>query len=73
MVKVTLQIELPDELAQEWMQYVRNFDTKHDPNHEGKVKLQMLCDSDWPAERMQAMLQAVSPSPRFNYSKEFDS
>jgi hypothetical protein len=72
-MKIHLRIELADELAGEFMQAIRDFDTKHDPGHENKVKVEMMIESDWPAEQMAALLQAVKPAPAFTVIKRFDS
>ena len=41
-MKITLSVTLPDDLAQEFLQAIRDFDTKYDPNHEDKIIVQML-------------------------------
>jgi hypothetical protein len=54
------------------MQHIRDFDMKHDPNHEGRVQFESLIDSDWPAEKMAAMLNSVAPRPKYVEGKRTD-
>jgi hypothetical protein len=65
-VKVTLSIELPDALALDFMQAIRDFDMKHDPNHEGLVKVQALSESDLPLIEMQKIFQSMEPPPGYS-------
>ena len=71
-MKIVMQVELPDELAHAFLQTVRNFDLRHDPRHEGTIKIQQLLECDWPAEQMQAMLQTVMPTAKM-FTKKCDS
>lgn len=64
-MKISLTIEFPDELAQEFMQLVRTFDAKHDPRHQGAVKVTMLNQSDLTIEKMTAVLESLDPPPDF--------
>jgi hypothetical protein len=64
MIKVVFRVTVPDELFQPLMQAIRDFDMKHDPNHEGKVHFESLTESDWPVERMAKVLKAVEPTPQ---------
>jgi hypothetical protein len=72
MIKVVFRISVPDELVQELFQAIRDFDTKHDPDHEGKVQIEALTETDWPVEKMAAILNAVSPAPEYTYVKKLD-
>ena len=61
-MKISLTIDLPDELAQDFLQLIRVFDRKHDPNHEGKVKITWFGKSDdMPVEKMKAIIESVDP------------
>ena len=60
-MKISLMIEFPDELAQEFMQMIRTFDAKHDPNHEGIVKISWLGESEMPVEKIKILMEAVDP------------
>ncbi len=44
-MKISLTIEFPDALAEEFVQLIRNFDVKHDPRHEDIVKLCWVVES----------------------------
>jgi hypothetical protein len=72
MIKAVFQVTLPDELLQPFMQMVRDFDMKHDPDHEGKVHFEILTDSNWPAEKMVEVMNAISPRPAHMYFEKFD-
>jgi hypothetical protein len=72
MIKVVVRVTLPDELLQAFFQAIRDFDMKHDPNHEGKVQFEALTEADWPAEKMAEVLNAVSPAPEYTYVKKLD-
>jgi hypothetical protein len=72
MIKVVFRVTVPDELLQDLMQTIRDFDMKHDPNHEGKVHFEALTEANWPAEKMAAILNAVSPPPKHTYVKKLD-
>lgn len=67
MVKVVFRVTVPDELLGALFQAIRDFDIKHDPDHEGKVQFESLVDSDWPAKRMAEVMSAIAPPPAFMY------
>ena len=68
-MKVYLRVDLPEELVREFLQAIRDFDMKHDPAHEGRVHTDMLGESDWPKEKMAAMMRSISPPPEFFYDR----
>ena len=71
-MKVYLRVDLPDELLGEFMQAIRDFDVKHDPNHEGRVHFESLAESDWPLEKMAKIFKAITPQPAFFYTVKLD-
>ena len=73
MAKVVFRVTLPDELVQSLVQAIRDWDMKHDPNHEGKVHTETLLETDWPMEQAQAMFSLISPPMAINVVKKFDS
>jgi hypothetical protein len=66
-MKIVFRVTLPDELLQPFMQTIRDFDVRHDPDHEGKVHFESLIESDWPVDRMAGVLSAISPRPAHMY------
>jgi len=69
-MKISLTIELPDDLAQDFLQSIRIFDMKHDPNHEGKIKVAWFGKSDdMPFEKLTAIMESVDPP--FEFMKTF--
>jgi hypothetical protein len=70
MIKVVLRTTLHDDLFQSFMQVIRDFDMKHDPNREGKVHFELLGESDWPAEKMAEVLRSVTPTPKHFVAKK---
>lgn len=64
-MKIHFEIELPDELGPTFLQYMRDFDTRHDPQHEGKVKMAMTTESHHSVEEMKAILDGIRPRPEF--------
>ncbi len=73
MVKLVFRVTLPDELVQSLLQALRDWDMKHDPNHEGKVQTEQLLEADWPVERMEAMFASINPPMAFKATMKFDS
>jgi len=72
MIEVVFRASMPDELLLQFIQVIRDFDMKHDPDHTDKIKFEMLTDSDWPADKMTAVLQAVQPQPKFLFVRKFE-
>jgi hypothetical protein len=67
---ISLMIDLPDDLAQDFLQSIRVFDMKHDPNREGKVKIAWFGKSkDIPFEELKAIMESVDPP--FEFIKTF--
>lgn len=65
-MEISVTINLPDELVQEFLQSIRVFDMKHDPNHEGKVKITGFGKSDdMPVEKIKAIIESVDPPFEF--------
>jgi hypothetical protein len=61
-MKISLTIELPDDLAQDFLQSIRIFDMKHDPNHKGKIKVAWFGQSDeMPLEKLTAIMESIDP------------
>lgn len=63
-MKITLSVELPDELAPEFLQTIRDFDMKYDPEHSNKVIFKMLAKSDLSVEEMEKILGGITPKPQ---------
>jgi hypothetical protein len=67
-VKTVIRVTLPDELLQAFYQAIRDFDTRHDPDHEGMIHIEMLTEADWPAEKMAEVMSSVDPKPKYLYT-----
>jgi hypothetical protein len=64
MGKTTVEIKghLPDELVQEFMQYIRDYDTKYDEGHESKVHFELnIFASDMSVERLRDIFASLKP------------
>lgn len=72
-MKITLSVTLPDDLAPEFLQTIRDFDTKHDPNHENKIIILMLTEGHRTAEQMAAVLNALRPRMEHMHTFKLDS
>lgn len=72
-MKITLSITLPDDLAQKFMQHIRDFDTKYDPHHEDKVLIQMLGVGDQTAEQMEEFFGTIRPRLELMHTFKADS
>ena len=64
-MKISLTIEFPDALAEEFVQLIRNFDVKHDPRHEDIVKLCWVMEGNVGIKRMQEVLGSIDPPAAF--------
>jgi hypothetical protein len=64
-MKILLEVQIPDELATELMQAMRDFDMKYDPKHEGKVQVRLLMRSDHSLEEMDEMFNTIKPMPKY--------
>jgi hypothetical protein len=71
-MKILLSIELPEELAREFWQQLRDFDMKHDPRREGKIDVRALSESSHSAEEMETILRTLSPPPKHMRTIRFD-
>jgi hypothetical protein len=69
MAKVLVSVEMPEALVQKFLQWVRDFDTKHDPNHEDKIKIAMLVQADKSVDEMLTTFNSISPG--FPYTEFF--
>jgi len=58
---MSLKVTIPDDLAKEFLQMIRDFDTKHDPNHEDKVTLQVFAEGGLTVEEMSEILDSMTP------------
>ena len=72
-MKINLTVELPNELAQAFMQTLRDFDVKHDPEHLGIIKLSTLLAGELTAEEATTMLLGITPTPKYLSVKRMDS
>lgn len=73
-MKVTCVFEIPDELYQPLLQHIRDFDTKHDPDHEDKVKCYTLAEgSSMDTEEIMKAMMSISPPPQYVKERKFDS
>jgi hypothetical protein len=65
-MKIHFTADLPDELAQEFLQHLRDFDMKHDPNHENKIKMYIFPEGKCPtAEDAVKLMMSMNPPPQF--------
>jgi len=60
-VRIYFQVELPDALAGEFLQVLRSFDAKHDPQHRDIIRMQIISETDWPIEKAKQMFEALTP------------
>ena len=72
-MKINLTVELPDRLAQTFLQVLRDFDMKNDPQHLGVVKFSTLLESEMTSDEAVALLQGITPMPEYLTQKKFDS
>ena len=72
-MKITLSVSMPDHLTQEFLQLIRDFDIKHDPNHEDKIIVQMLGVGNQTAEQMEAVFGALRPRMEHMHTFKLDS
>jgi hypothetical protein len=59
--RIYLRVDLPDDLLIKFHQAIRDFDTKHDPDHKGIVQFAMLGKSDLPAEKLAGVFKNITP------------
>lgn len=72
-MKIHFSAELPDGLAQEFLQHLRDFDIRHDPHHENKVRLYIFPEGKCPtAEDAIKLLMSMTPAPQFIAVKKVD-
>lgn len=73
MARIYFRVEMPEALLAEFMQSIRDFDLKHDPHHEDKVRFESVAETDWPQQKLVEMFRALKPSPSFLGVKKFGS
>lgn len=62
MTKVTMELIMPDELLQAFLQHMRDFDTRHDPEHKDLVKMAIGVEApDLPAATLETIFRNVRP------------
>lgn len=61
-MEVYLKATVPDELVAEFLQAIRDIDTRFDPNHDGRFHIDSLAEADWPVEKMAQVYRALTPS-----------
>ena len=64
-MKLYFSAEMPDHLVPDFLQVVRDFDTRHDPKHKGHVHFETMMETDWPVERAEAIFKGLRPAPEF--------
>ena len=64
-MKIALGITLPTELAGEFLQHIRDFDTKHDPEHKGIVHFVLLSVSDDSVTKLEEIVNKIEPGFAF--------
>lgn len=73
MVKIALRVTMPDELMQPFMEMINGFNDRYDPDKKSRVHIELLADSQFPADKLEAMFRAAFPSAPFVATKRFDS
>ena len=71
-MRILLEVQIPDDLGMEFMQVLRDFDMKHDPNHEDKVQVRMLMHSEQTMDEVNAMFDRITPVPQFRQILRLD-
>jgi hypothetical protein len=62
MVKLTLEVTMPDEFLQAFLQHFRDFDIAHDPKREGRIRLQFGIEAPHlSVQTMQAIFHNIRP------------
>jgi hypothetical protein len=60
--KIRLEVSLPDELLQAFLQHLRDFDTLHDPERKQLVHLAIGIEApDLAAETIQGIFDSIRP------------
>lgn len=60
-----MEVRIPDELTAEFLQVMRDFDMKYDPEHEDKVQVRMLSQSELSVDKVNAIFDTITPTPHF--------
>jgi hypothetical protein len=53
--------EMPDDWLEEFAQMVRDFDTAHDPQHEGKCVMEVFAETSTTSETIEDMFRRLVP------------
>lgn len=62
MVKVTMEIAMPDEFLQAFLQHFRDFDLQHDPKRTGRIHINFGIEAPHlPVATMQAIFHSIRP------------
>ena len=62
MAKINVSVDLPDGLLRDFLQAIRDFDAKHDPNHAGSVQFKLhAVATGIPVERMREIFKSLDP------------
>ena len=71
-MRITLSVELPEDLHQAFLQHLRDFDTKHDPDHKGIVTIFALSTGHkMSAEEFVRQARDITPPLPVAMKKEF--
>lgn len=60
-VKVSVNAELPKELVKSFVQYIRDFDTKHDPKKYSDVHFLILMTGDITQAEAEEIMRSINP------------
>jgi hypothetical protein len=71
-MKIQLTAELPDALYGPFLQHLRDFDTKHDPRHEGIVKFYTATNTEMTAEEISKIAAGIYPPLLVKTERKFD-
>jgi hypothetical protein len=62
MTQITLEVTMPDEFLQAFLQHFRDFDLRHDPERSGRIHLSFGIEApDIPADAIQAIFSSIRP------------
>jgi len=62
MVKIKIEMNLPDELLQPLLQHLRDFDISHDPQRTGAVHMMMGIEApDLSAQTIEGIFHSIQP------------
>lgn len=61
MAEVVVTARIPEELLAEWLQVVRDFDTRHDAKHEDRVIMGIMVKAVMSLEEFRALIAGMVP------------